>query len=72
MNDDKLTLAELKAKYAHGLFASRDSIGEAMEDATKLIETLPKRHRLSGYVAMMLVSNAILDQAVRCELREIA
>jgi len=43
--------------YAHGFFADRDDLQEAIEYANDIIQALPNEHRLAAYSALYVVIN---------------
>ena len=43
--------------YAHGFFADRDDLQDAIEYANEIIQALPNEHRLAAYSALYVVIN---------------
>lgn len=56
---------EAQSLWYHGMFSDRESVGEALEYATSLIEALPKEDRAAAYTAVYVVLNtAIVNHMV--------
>ena len=65
-----MTMEEFRDTHHAGLFASRDSLVEALNYGADLISTLPSEHRIVAFTAMYVAVNAALDEAVKHALKE--
>ena len=63
MNKEKIL--ELTESMKHGMFNTFESPKEAMDFAYRLIETLPKEHRLSAFTALHVSLNSIAAEINR-------
>jgi len=52
-------------KLKHGLFATRDNSSEGFNYAYDLIDTLPKKHRISAYTALHVATNSIAEETIK-------
>jgi len=67
-----MDMRDIRQYYSHGLFADRETIGEALKYAGDLIETLRPADRMVAYTAVYVVLNTALKVAESVELKEIA
>jgi hypothetical protein len=47
------------------LFATRDNSSEGFNYAYDLIDTLPKKHRISAYTALHVATNSIAEETIK-------
>lgn len=65
-----MTITDLKEKHTHCLFATRDTIDEALKYACKVIASMPENERIYMYTAVYLVSNTVLAECEKLDLKE--
>lgn len=57
-----MTPETLAHNLRYEMFASRESVAEAMSYAYELIQTLPAADRITAFTALHVVLNAVADQ----------
>lgn len=67
-----MTISEMKERYTCGLFATLDSIEEAVEFASDIVfSTSKQKDRIYGYTAIQVLLNTALNECEKRELKEI-